>query len=72
MMYGVSQVREPSQMCEECCKVKQARKAFKHDLPMRSKDKLELVHSNVCRPFEVMSNGGNYYLTFIDEFTRYM
>ena len=40
---------------------------------MKSKQKLELVHSDVCETFEVRSNGGNYYfLTFINEFTRYM
>lgn len=71
MVYGLTRVKEPSQVCEECCKAKQTRKEFKHGLPMRSKDKLELIHSNVCGQFEVMSNGGNYYfLTFIDEFTR--
>lgn len=51
MMHGLLQVKEPSQMCKECCKEKQARKAFKHDLPIRSKDKIELVQSDVCRPF---------------------
>lgn len=40
-------------------KVKQARKAFKHDLSMKSREKLELVHSDVCGPFVVSSNGGN-------------
>lgn len=40
---------------------------------MRSKRKLEPVHSNVYGPFEVRSNKGNYYLlTFIYEFTIYM
>lgn len=40
---------------------------------MRSKKNLELVHSDVCEPFEVRSNRGNcYFLTFIDEFTRYV
>lgn len=73
MVCGLPQVKEPSQVCEECCKRKQTRKAFKHDLAMRSKEKLEIIHSRVCGPFEVRSDGGNYYfLTFIDEFTRYI
>lgn len=60
-------------MCEECRKAKQARKEFKHDLPMRSVKMLELVHSDVCGSFEVRLKEGNYYfLTSIDEFTRYM
>lgn len=41
----LSQVNEPSHMCEECCRVNQARKTFKYDLSMKSKEKLKLVHS---------------------------
>lgn len=48
------------------------KKAFKHDMPMKSREKLKLVHSDVCGPFKVRSNGGNcYFLIFIYEFTRY-
>ena len=73
MVVGLPYVKEPNQVCEEYCKAKKARKAFKHDLPMKSKRKLELVHSDVCGPFEVKSNGGNrYFLTFVDEFTRHI
>ncbi|GAU25658.1 hypothetical protein TSUD_265850 [Trifolium subterraneum] len=54
-------------------KTKSARKAFKHDLPMKSSQKLQLIHSDVCGPLEFQSMGGNYYfLTFIDEFTRHV
>lgn len=71
--HGLSQVKEPSHMCEECCEVKQAIKAFKHDLSMKSREKAELVHYDVCGPIKVRENKGNcYFLTFIDEFTRYM
>lgn len=71
MVYGLTQIKEPSQMCEECCKVKQARRSFKHNLSMKSRQKMELVHCDVCGSFEVMSNGGNYYFQ-IDEFTRHV
>ena len=34
---------------------------------------MEILHSDVCGPFEVRSNGVKcYFLTFIDEFTRYI
>ena len=34
----------------------------------RSKGKLDLVHSDLCRPMTVTSLGGyNYYVTFIDD-----
>ena len=32
---------------------------------------LEVIHSDVCGPFEVPSLGGSkYFITFVDEFTR--
>lgn len=66
-------MKEPSQVCEECCKAKQARKAFKHDLSMKLREMLKLINSGVCGPFKVTSNGGNcYFLAFTDEFTRYV
>lgn len=73
MVYGLPQVNEPSQVCEEWCKAKQTRKAFRHDLSMKLREKLELVHFDVCGPFEVRSNVGNcYFLIFIYELTGYM
>lgn len=58
MVYGLPQVKDSSHVYEELCKAKQSRKTFKHDFSMRSKEKIELVHSDVCGPFKVMSNGG--------------
>lgn len=40
---------------------------------MKAKKRLELMHYDVCGPFEVRLSGGNYYfLTFIDELARHM
>lgn len=73
MVHGLPQVKEPSQVCEECCKENHARKALKHDLSMKSKEKLELIHSDVCGPFELRLTEGNFYfLIFIYEFTKDM
>ncbi|GAU44851.1 hypothetical protein TSUD_112250 [Trifolium subterraneum] len=73
MVHGLPHIKTPKQLCKECCVAKPARKAFKHDLPMKSSQKLQLIHSDVCGPLEVQSMGGNYYfLTFIDEFTRHV
>ncbi|GAU51473.1 hypothetical protein TSUD_95880 [Trifolium subterraneum] len=73
MVHDLPHIKTPKQLCKECCIAKSARKAFKHDLPMKSSQKLQLIHSDVCGPLEVQSMGGNYYfLTFIDEFTRYV
>ncbi|GAU22886.1 hypothetical protein TSUD_376970 [Trifolium subterraneum] len=73
MVHGLPHIKPPKQLCKECCIAKSARKAFKHDLPMKSSQKLQLIHSDVCGPLEMQSMGGNYYfLTFMDEFTRHV
>ena len=38
---------------------------------MRAKEKLELVHTNVCGPMRIASIGQNkYFILFIDDLTR--
>ena len=38
----------------------------------RSKEPLQLVHSNVCGPLSVQARGGyEYFVTFIDDYSRY-
>jgi len=44
---------------------------FKSVAPQRAKESLEVVHSDVCAPFDVSSLGGNkYFLTFVDELIK--
>lgn len=58
-------------VCEICDKCKIHTLPFKASTH-RSKEKLELVHSDVCGPFTVPSLGGaRYFVTFIDDKTRY-
>ncbi|WVZ02998.1 hypothetical protein V8G54_023804 [Vigna mungo] len=46
-------------------------KPFKSLIRMRAEDCLEVVHSDICGPFDVPSLAGNrYFITFVDEFNR--
>lgn len=57
-------------MCVPCIKGKQQRQPFPHS-KTRSKEILQMVHSDVCGPMENTSIGGlKYFLTFIDDFSR--
>lgn len=57
--------------CEGCVEGKMQRKPFKSLTHKQSKRKLELIHSDVCGPFQAESIGGSrYFLTFIDDYTR--
>lgn len=54
------------------CKVaKSTRSPYLHSPGIRSKSRLELIHSDICSPAPVTSLGGaKYYITFLDDFTR--
>ena len=57
--------------CEGCVDGKMQRKPFKTVTHQQSKRKLELIHSDVCRPLQVESiSGSRYFVTFIDDYSR--
>ena len=59
--------------CEGCVEGKMQRKPFKSLTYEQSKRKLNLIHSDVCGPFQVESVGGSrYFVTFIDDFTKFI
>lgn len=73
MVIGLPKVDIPEKACAGCLISKHSKNSFKSYLPMRSNDLLEVVHSDVCGPFEVPSLGGNkYFVSFVDEFSRMM
>ncbi|GJW19566.1 retrovirus-related pol polyprotein from transposon TNT 1-94 [Tanacetum coccineum] len=62
---------ESFNVCVSCISGKMARKPFTH-ASERASDLLEIIHSDVCRPFKTTSReGANYYVTFTDDFSRY-
>ncbi|WJX39045.1 hypothetical protein P8452_26635 [Trifolium repens] len=71
MVLGLPSVITPVDTCTTCLLVKHHRSSFKSHLPMRSSDVLNVVHSDICGPFDVLSTGGNkYFMTFVDEYSR--
>ena len=55
----------------DCIKGKQTRHN-KRTKATRSTQLLELIHTDVCGPFDTPSFGGEkYFITFIDDFSRY-
>ncbi|KAK2353501.1 putative mitochondrial protein [Trifolium repens] len=71
MVLGLPSVITPVDTCTICLLGKHHRSSFKSHLPMRSRDVLNVVHSDICGPFDVLSTGGNkYFMTFVDEYSR--
>nr|GEZ22613.1 hypothetical protein [Tanacetum cinerariifolium] len=62
---------ESLKKCKFCIYRKMVRKPFPHQVK-RAKDLLGLIHTDVCGPFRNVSReGANYFITFIDDFSRY-
>ncbi|GAU13535.1 hypothetical protein TSUD_346390 [Trifolium subterraneum] len=61
----------PVDTCTTCLLGKHPRSSFKSNFPMRSSEVLNVVHSDICGPIDVLSTGGNkYFITFVDEYSR--
>ncbi|KAJ4730414.1 Gag/pol protein [Rhynchospora pubera] len=56
--------------CEHCLAGKAIRKPF--GKAIRATSPLQLIHSDICGPMNVRArHGGVYFITFIDDYTRY-
>ena len=57
-------------VCVDCIKGKQTKHTKKGVI--RSTQLLEIIHTDICGPFDVSSfNKEKYFITFIDDFSRY-
>ena len=56
--------------CKGCALGKNIKTTFQNS-QTKSKEVLELIHSNLCGPMSVPSLGGSlYYIIFVDDFCR--
>jgi hypothetical protein len=71
MVIDVPKVVRPKELCSTCCTSKQPRKSYKAEIPTQTTSALQLIHSDVCGPFEEPSLGGSaYFVSFTDYFTK--
>ncbi|GJU78898.1 retrotransposon protein, putative, ty1-copia subclass [Tanacetum coccineum] len=61
---------ESHEKCKSCISKKIARKPFPHQVE-RAKDLLGLIHTDVCGPFECVSERCKLIITFTNDFSRY-
>ncbi|KAK2429544.1 hypothetical protein QL285_027973 [Trifolium repens] len=73
LVHGLPKISVKNSICEVCVKSKQSISPFVSEAPKRATVALQVVHSDICGPFEVPSLGGSkYFITFVDEYTRMM
>lgn len=61
-----------SDVCVTCCEGKLSRQKYPKKSLTKSLEILDLVHSDLCGPFDTLTPSGNrYILSLIDDFSRY-
>ena len=71
LVHGVPKLNIRKFICEIYVKSKKSRFPFVSKAPKRASATLQVIHYDICDPFEVASLGGNkYFITFVDKFTR--
>lgn len=73
MVIGLNMKRNSTEInCEVCNKCKIHQLSYKSSTK-KEKERLELIHSDICSPINVLSLGGaRYFITFINDMSRYV
>ena len=70
-IFCVEFTKNPTSVCTNCLKGKQFRNPFPKKSTWRASEKIELVHSDICRSITPTSKSRKRYLnSFIDDYTK--
>jgi hypothetical protein len=72
MVRGLPCLDHVEQFCDVYVLTKQRRLPFPQQSSFRAKERLELVHGNLCGPVTPATPGGRRYLLLVDDLSRYM
>lgn len=73
MVRGLPSLDHVEQFCDVCVLTKQRRLPFPQQSSFRAKERLELVHGDLCGPVTPATPGGRrYFLLLVDDLSRYM
>jgi hypothetical protein len=73
MVRGLPCLDHVEQFCDVCVLTKQRRLPFPQQTSFRAKERLELVHGDLCGPVTPATPGGRrYFLLLVDDLSRYM
>src|SRR5664279_4401440 len=72
MVSGLPLVEHVKQLCDACLAGKQRRAPFAQQAKFQAKDRLELVHGDLCGPISPTTpSGKKYFLLLVDDLMRY-
>lgn len=73
MVEGLPEITQTNQVCDGCVVGKQHRLPFPHTATFRAKERLALIHGDLCGPISPTTPGGNkYFMLLVDDCSRFM
>jgi hypothetical protein len=73
LVRGLPELGQVERVCEACQAGKQRRTSFSAQAEYRARERLELVHGDLCGPIMPATPRGNrYFLLLVDDLSRYM
>jgi transposase InsO family protein len=73
MVQGLPSFDHVEQLCDVCVLTKQRRLPFPQQSSFRAKERLKLMHGDLCGPVTPATPGGRrYFLLLVDDLSRYM
>jgi hypothetical protein len=73
MVRGLPSFDHVEQLCDVCLLTKKRRLPFPQQSSFRAKDRLELMHGDMCGPVTLATSGGQrYFLLLVDDLFLYM
>ena len=73
MARGMPDLTHPKSIYKGCLMSKQARRPFPSQTDFNAKERLELIHGDICGPISPATPTGNkYFMLFVDDFSRAM
>jgi hypothetical protein len=73
MVQGLPSLDHVEQFCDVCVLTKQRRLPFPQKLSFRAKERLELMHGDLCGPVTPATPAGRrYFLLLVDDLSHYM
>jgi hypothetical protein len=73
MVRDLSRLDHVEQFCDVCVLTKQMRLPFPQQSSFQAKERLKLLHGDLCGPVTPATPGGRrYFLPLVDDLSRYM
>lgn len=73
MARGLPDLVQLRELCEGCLLSKQTRRPFPSQTDFLAKERLDLIHGDICGPISPTTPSGNkYFLLLVDDFSRVM